>query len=453
MSSLTKNSILTFIALSTSLILGLAWNTLVSKLVGPDGLGTIAVVTLLSTALYTVGNLTFGTSTVYQLGNDKQKLGAIAANSLLMAVTVGILLFGLATLIIRLTGLYGDISQSHLYISLSIMVLNLIVYQMMSVLQGLGLATQYNFTYISRSASAIAIIGLALLLTGNQFLLLNKVTFVLLALLDSFVVTAIVALYLVREQVCFRLWKPDFALLKQTARIGLKMHTATIATFLYSQAGLLLASHYLSTTVIGNLYLASLFVQFVAFIPQAVQTMLYPKMAGIQNNDLLKLYAAVSRNTVFVVALAAGSMGIIGPVVLGLLFGTGFELAPKLLLLLLPGAVAASVSQIAASLWIRKKWLWQLTLSGVGMAVVGLLLQVWLIPRYGAIGSAIATSLTYILGMITILAVHITCVDTDRKGVKNIKSVSRILVIQTGDIMLYKGIWHWLLTRLRSYAA
>jgi O-antigen/teichoic acid export membrane protein len=433
--SFTKSSIATFITLTVAAALGLIWNIVIGRVLGPQGMGVIAVITTYSVLLYTIGNLTFGISTVYVIGSRKHPIDSVVTNSLLVGVIAGTVLYLIAIITIPMARdtLYKGIDTVYLYIAFTTTVFNLLVYQMMSVLQGLNLIGKYNLAYMSRCTSALLFLAIILVLANHGKISLadHGIILITIAISASFAVTAALSIYYVLKQTTLK-WKVDLTLLKNTIVSSGKLHIATIATFIYGQAGILIANYYLAPYDVGYLYLAMVFTQFILFVPQAICVVLYPKVAVVTEKNAEELSTMICRNTVFLVMIMSVILAALSTIIVKILLGGSFQTVVPLLLLLLPGMVLFAVAQVLSALWIRKGWLWQMAVSGVFVAIVGVSTQLLMIPKYGITGAAIASSITYSVGFVIVTTMHFIYID---------KKIWKLLVIQPSDIKEYRKLW------------
>ncbi len=404
--SFARSSLLTFAALVLSAILGVAWITILGRTLEPQEVGTVAVIILYSTLLYTIGNLTFGLSTVYHIGQKKYPIADFATNSLLVGTATGVLLCLLFTATVLIAGdvLCKGIGTKYLYLVPIAAVLQLVVYHQSAVLQGIGHIRDYNLVNIVRSLLAVLLLVFLVVFIGWR--VLGAVA----AFAASFVAAAVLAFYYGLKQTGSQ-WHVNLSLLGSTLASGCKLHIATVATFVYGQAGILVVNHYLSSSEVGYLYVAMVYAQFLFLIPQAVQVVLHPMAANASEEDTVDVCARVCRHTLLWMLVGVALFGILSEFILQALLGETFY--PSLLLarILLPGILLSSVTQVMSALWIRRGWYWFMAGSGVAVGAAGVAAQLLLVTRYGAVGSAIASDLTYLTGFVIVLCVYFLRVD------------------------------------------
>lgn len=424
--SFVKNGLWTFITLGVSAIFGLLWAVFGARILEPEGFGILTVIILYPSLLFTIGNLTFGIGTVYQIGRRKYPLGNYVANAIFISVIMGIVLYVvfIATSSLFQNTLYKGIDIGYFYISFITVVFYLLVYQVLSVLQGIKQIGDYNVVNLIRSGTAL--LSLVLLCVVAGFGIWGGT----IAFIASFVVASIAVLLYARKRIPDH-WKVNFTLLKDTLKDSGKLHIGTIATFIYSQVGLMMTNYYLSAEQVGYLAVALFCAQILFIIPQAVQTVLYPETASSSIKQSEVLSSKICRHTVMWVLAIAIFFVLVSQYVVVIFMGNSYMQSVLPLICLIPGIVFSTVAQVIAALWLRKGWYWLMGLSGIVLAVIGITLQFIFIPSYGIIGSAIATSITYFIGFLFIISVHFLYID---------KKVWKLLVMQNEDWIDYRNL-------------
>jgi len=421
-----KSGLATFGVLVSVAFLGVLWNIILGRTLEPQGVGILAVIISCSTLFFTVGHLTFGVSTVYRMGQVRDSTERFAANSLLVGLSAGGLLYLLFVCSIHLAGsvLYGSTNLGLLHLAFIAATLYLITYQLSSVLQGLGRIGEYNTVNLTRHGSSVVLLLLFVVL------LRLGITGAVIAFICGFALAAVFAVYFVLKQTG-AVWRIDLGLLRSTLAISGKMHIASVATLIYSQVGILVANYYLVASEVGYLYIALVYVQFLFFIPQAAQVVLYPRVAGSSDRDATTVCIATCRHLLLWSVVGALFLGLAGRVVIGILVGGAFYPSLPLIRIMLPGVMLSSVSQVMVALWIKKRRYWLMAASGVVVCAVGLVLQISLVSRYGVGGAAVASCLTYVVGFLLTMGIAVRYLGRD---------VWHMLVFGRDDVKVYRDI-------------
>jgi O-antigen/teichoic acid export membrane protein len=196
-----------------------------------------------------------------------------------------------------------------------------------------------------------------------------------------------------------RLWRP---LLKVAVPLGI----AGILITIYYQVDSVLLLQIAGPHEAGVYGAAYGFLSPLAFLPAAVMSSFFPVLSAVHKQDPARVRRLVQ--------IAADSMGVISlPILAGtialsdqivhLLYGSEYASAGGLLPILMIAFVSICFGSLAGFLAPILNLQWRLAVySGVG-AVANVILNVVLIPSYGAYGSAWATVATEILTMTLML--------------------------------------------------
>jgi len=172
---------------------------------------------------------------------------------------------------------------------------------------------------------------------------------------------------------------------------------------------LLMASLYHIDVVLLNLwkessttghYKAALVVaQFIWFGPRALQIVLLHSTSELWSNErheqITELASRATRYSLLLTLLLAIGLASLAEVFIPLYFGESFMPTVAPLLLLLPGTVGFAVTRPIFAIGQGEGSL-QILIYATGVAaVINIVLNVALIPRYGMMGAAIATSIGY----------------------------------------------------------
>ncbi|MBA1195136.1 oligosaccharide flippase family protein [Pseudomonas entomophila] len=152
----------------------------------------------------------------------------------------------------------------------------------------------------------------------------------------------------------------------------------------------------IGSTAVGHYAMASAAAELLLIVPEAVTTPLMKRLLQ-QDESMRKLTPIALRLTGTVMLGACLSMALIGKWLIVTLFGAEFEPAYPALLALLPGMFAMCYTSILRLDLLGKDKPGTVSLIMGTAAVLNLLLNVILIPAYGILGAAIATSACYLL--------------------------------------------------------
>ncbi len=153
------------------------------------------------------------------------------------------------------------------------------------------------------------------------------------------------------------------------------------------------------STQVGYYRAALKLAEFLWFIPLALQTVFVHSTSELWSNGetekISKLSARTTRYTFLLTGVMAVGLAALSNTAVPLYFGSDFTPAITPLLLLLPGSLGFAVARPILAIAQGKGDLKFPILATGTAAVINLLLNLLLIPRYGMHGAAIATSVGY----------------------------------------------------------
>jgi len=192
--------------------------------------------------------------------------------------------------------------------------------------------------------------------------------------------------------------RPDWPLLDRSIRYGLRAWTGSLARFLNFRSDQLLVSFLAGEAVLGVYAVAVNASEVLLYLPAAIFTTLIPLAAESAAPERLqttlqafRLLAITTFASIAVAALAA-------PPLLPLVFGEAYDGSVEPFLLLLPGAIGFAMLGIFSSALLAAAAPGRSSLGTIVALVVGLVLDLALIPPYGASGAALAASVAFLLG-------------------------------------------------------
>ncbi|HYL82526.1 MAG TPA: oligosaccharide flippase family protein [Candidatus Acidoferrum sp.] len=192
-------------------------------------------------------------------------------------------------------------------------------------------------------------------------------------------------------------WRIRGDLFRSLLADGLRVHLGSIAIFLAARANLFLANAFLPKAEVGYLYMAVTLAELVWFISVAAETVLYPQVAHMTEEEAAILTARVCRQILILSVLSGLALAVLAPAAVLLYGGRAFLPAVTPLRLLLPGIVVLTISKILSALWVRRGWFLMLTVLAGGTGVLSIVLNLFLIPWLGIAGAALATTIPYLV--------------------------------------------------------
>jgi PST family polysaccharide transporter len=237
-------------------------------------------------------------------------------------------------------------------------------------------------------------------------------------------------------------WRAGVKLWRPLLGVALPVGIAYVLITIYYQIDSVLLLQLAGPRETGIYSAAYRFLAPLLFLPAAIMSSFFPVLSAVQRDNpqrvLRLVQVCADMMAVISLPILAVTIALSGAIV-HLLFGAGFERTAGVLPILMIAFVSICYGNLAGFLAPLLKLQWRLALySGIG-AAANVILNVVLIPKYGAFGSAWATVATEVLTMMLML---VTCVRALRLKIvpgKMLKTVA-LTAAMTGIMFLARPL-------------
>ncbi len=179
---------------------------------------------------------------------------------------------------------------------------------------------------------------------------------------------------------------------------GVRSCSGSLLNMLNTRFDFVLVAFFLTPAELGLFAVAVYAAELLWKLPESVAVVLQPRVAQLPEEEARRFTPRVLRLLLPPLALAALLAAFFSAPFLRLLFGSAFSGAGPALLILLPGFLANAVGKVLASdLLARGRPLAYSASSAIAFAAM-VALDLWLIPRLGIRGAALAASCAYGIG-------------------------------------------------------
>ncbi len=161
----------------------------------------------------------------------------------------------------------------------------------------------------------------------------------------------------------------------------------------------------LGSTALGHYAMASAAAELLLIVPEAVTTPLMKRLLQ-QDEGMGKLTPLALRLTATVMLGACLGMALIGEWLIVTLFGAAYQPAYPALLALLPGLLGLCYASILRLDLLGKNRPGTVSLLMGAGAALNLLLNVLMIPAWGIVGAALASSIAYLVVTVAMLVLY-----------------------------------------------
>ena len=370
-----------------------AAGVIVAWWLGAKGVGELAVINVTVTTIVQLGSFGLPSSNTYFIAQDRDHFRAATINSLLFAFVLGsVLALALSAVASLRPAWFGFVSPELIRIAAVSIPFQLLTLIGLNILLAVGKIREFNLLDLVGQSFVLVNALAALIILG-----LGLDALVKLNTLASILVSIVVAVLLViaAKKLAQSKWRVDTSLLRRMITYGLKFHVSVLAGAIIFRADLLVVNHFRGAAEAGVYSVATQFSLLLMLLPSVIATLLFPRVTTEQDAHG-ETTCLVTRHTAFIM-LVCCLAAVPASFLLPLVYGTAFSDATALLLILLPGVYFVGLESVlvqhfnALGLPRAIPVFWAVTLA------VNLVLVFALVPRFGAHGAAVASTISYAL--------------------------------------------------------
>jgi O-antigen/teichoic acid export membrane protein len=199
----------------------------------------------------------------------------------------------------------------------------------------------------------------------------------------------------------------DGAVGRGTLDFGAKSYIQTLAAHLHYRIDLYLIALLLNPEQVAFYSIAVNMTHPILQIPDAIGTVIFPKLAGSSDAAAHERTAVTCRHTLFATLIAAIVYAGIGSQIMVLFYGQRYAPAIPPMFMMLPGIIMISLYQILSrNFTSRNRQQVNIVAAGVALSV-NATANLILIPRLGIVGAALSTAVSYSLAALILLTVFV----------------------------------------------
>ncbi len=412
--------------------LSLLASILVARSLGPSGKGVVAVVILYPTFLFTLGHLSVYRAVVSRVSSPRYQMRDFCGTLGFFALAMSALLllgFGLAYRFFPYFFIHS-VRAEVLWLGLSILPLFLINQLYGAILQARGEIAKFN--RVAFSQTLFSFVALSLMYAAGG-LTIWRVVF-------SYAIANVLAASLAFGYTA-RLfpggWVVRWELLKDLVTDGLKLHAGIIGTIIFLKIDQLMLAQYRGASSVGLYTVSVSYAELLLIVPAAIQNVFYGKISRMLSEkiDLVPGTLLVYRHNAYLLFFSSLALASLAYPTIFLFYGRSFTASTSLFFILLPGIFFLYLNNILTNFLVATRNFWVVSLVSIGAALINVLLNMFFIPRWGAVGAAFSSCLTYLAVGTSYIIVFM------RLSRVSAGSFWRNLLLTPDDLSLYKSSW------------
>ena len=390
-----RDSLTTLISLGGTFLLGIISSVLTARLLGVEGKGILTLVFLLPSLCVSLTGLGQGSATAYFLRRREVAAGPLFANSILVALVATVVSVAGVLALWPWLGhrVVPGVSAEMAALGMARVPLALVADFALYLLLGSQQVVRMNAASLAGQVSSIGMLVVALLVFQVG------VRGAIIASLLGAVASLVIVLRAVRETLgrdALR-FRPDLRALTNSISYGAREHLGNLAMFLAYRVDVFFVAAYGGAKAVGIYAIAVMLAEMFFYLPHAVSTALFPRVTGDAAGDAAQVTARTVRMASGIVWVGALiSLPLVEPVIrLG--FSDAFVPAATAFFALLPGVYAMSLSKVMSPYFTGTLGQPGIVARTALVAVaINIPLNFVLIPRFGIVGAAAASSVAYV---------------------------------------------------------
>ncbi|HKS14219.1 MAG TPA: oligosaccharide flippase family protein [Pseudomonas sp.] len=376
-------------------------NVLLARILGPSERGLFALLSTLPDLISAATSGGLNTAVGFQAAKQRP-MGLLLTQVLVYGCALALLLTLICVFLMREFG-----AQLEITLQLGVLAWLLLLAVPMTVLKS-GLLTLHN---ASGGVGAFNALRLAeslaplLLFLGLYWMWREQaLEAALISWLAGIALVVVLGLWWLRRQHPIGLcW--DRSGQRELLSYSAKSHPDLLFQQLILRSDYLFIGAMLGSTALGHYAMASAAAELLLIVPEAVTTPLMKRLLQ-QDAGMDKITPLALRLTATVMLGACLSMALIGEWLIVTLFGAEYQPAYVALLALLPGLLGLCYASILRLDLLGKNRPGTVSLMMGGAALLSLVLNLVLIPRWGIVGAAAASSVAYLAVTIAMLVLY-----------------------------------------------
>ena len=382
----------TFFTQLIGLLFSITTAAVIARWLGPEGKGILTMALLVPGMMVIFLNSGIGVANVYFAASNRMNVPTLTNNSVIFALLATTLGTGLIVVLVAsgwLEVFLPGVPVWFILVAIIGLPIGLLSGFFTTILQGLQSIMTINVINLTQG-------GLTLALT---FLLVVSLKIGLLGSLIAYLgasILGLIALTLVLRSaggVFIPKWNPK--IVRSTLSFGLKGHIGNILQFFNYRLDMFIVNYFLGPNDVGIYSISVGLAELLWHFPNAVGFVIFPKAASTKPEVMNIFTPRVFRITLGLTALGAVGLIFLGKPIIAFVYSSPFLPAYVPMLALLPGVVLLGSAKVLTNEIAGRGYPHYNSINAGLALILTVVLDLILIPRYGVLGAALASSISY----------------------------------------------------------
>ena len=410
------------------LVISLATGIFLSRSLGKELKGQFDLVSTFAATAGVVLNLGIGAALIYYTNRNVEDRNNVISSAFFLqfiSALIGVAALLLAHAYIQGVILQNKVTELLVYIGMVITPLATISSLLYNLLVGLTEFGKYNVIRVTQNLALL--VGCILLVGALSLGVLGALSAIVLANL----IVVLLSYFWLRQNGYHLSLYPSRRWIKSIVAYGSKSWLGYLLQFMNLRLDIFLVNFFLNTGAVAIYSVAVAISETLWYLPTSISTVLFPKTAT-DWEKAKNFTPLVVRTTLVISILCAIAMALFGKPVIRMAYGEQFAPAIAPLVAILPGTVMLGIGKIIstdlAGLGKPQYGTWGSAIS----LVLTIIFDIWLIPKFGATGAALASTISYGINTLILVLLYIR-----HSG----NQLSSLILIQKVDWEVYQRLF------------
>lgn len=394
----------------------------VARYLGPSNYGLLSYATSLVVLFSAIATLGLDNIVVRDLVKDERKRDELLGTTFVLKIIGSILLLGILAIAIRF------ITNDNFTNLLIFIIALATIFQSFNVIDFYfrsKVLSKYAVYAQTISGISSAIIKLLLIYFG-----MGLIYFAAVMVVESVILAIGLITTYTKQKLNIFNWRPKFNLAKRLLRDSWPLILSGVAISIYMRIDQVMIKEMLDTKAVGNYAVAVRLSEVWYFIPMAITSSVFPAIINARKISEKLYYGRLQKLYDLMTWLAIGialPATFLADDIIRLLFGTQYQDAAGVLRIYIWAGVFVFLGVASSHYLIAENYTRISFFRTFIGAIVNVILNIILIPKYGINGAAMATVVSYFVSVFSIILVS----KTYKNSILMLRSVSMYSGIKT----------------------
>jgi O-antigen/teichoic acid export membrane protein len=363
----------------------------VARVLGPSGKGDFTL--LLTFFMLSITLFANGLKSAQIHLTRKFTVEEVSVNILLISVVIGVLLFLVVYLSLPiLTNTFlKDIDNSLIILVAIGFSFELLKSGFSRILQSKYLIEQFNYFRIIALFDYLIIISCVFLIFGGE------VKYAVYARISTLFINLLLVYFITSRHVKLTLRLVSLAVIWKLLLYAWKTGFGALFGMFQYRIDVFIVGYFLDSEAVGLYAIGMGLGELLWKIPSAITNVLLPRVANATDEEANILTPQVCRITLIIISFFGVILFLFADYAVILLYGKAFSYSGIIVRLILPGVIFTSIWKILTNDFMARGFAIYYSYSALLAAIVIVTLDILVIPKYGLIGAAVASSIAYFI--------------------------------------------------------